>query len=164
MGFYAEKSIKTGNIMLETRCRGFTLIELMIVVAIIGILASVAIPSYQEYMTRSQVIEAVSLTTSIKTALSDYYAGNGSFSSLSGPAFLGVTEQGKYVGSIVFAGNTGGTIYIQAKMKSSNISAPIQDKVFSLETTDGGKTWACGSQTTSAGNTIDSKYLPAACR
>jgi len=150
--------------MVPTRCRGFTLIELMIVVAIIGILASVAIPSYQEYMTRTQVIEAVSLTTSIKTALSDHYAGYGSFSSISGPSYLGVTETGKYVGSIVFTGGAGATIFIQAKMKSSDISAPIQDKVFSLETVDGGKTWACGNQATNAGNTIDSKYLPAACR
>ena len=65
--------------MLKNIQKGFTLIELMIVIAIIGILAAIAIPAYQNYTIRSQVTEGLSLADGWKTSISEYYAQNGSF-------------------------------------------------------------------------------------
>ena len=91
--------------------KGFTLIELMIVIAIIGILAAIAIPAYQNYTIRSQVTEGLSLADGWKTAISEFYAQNGSFpttsSSSGGPTAVAITasSEGKYVGSIAVTGN-----------------------------------------------------------
>ena len=72
--------------MLKKVQQGFTLIELMIVIAIIGILAAIAIPAYQNYTIRSQVTEGLSLADGWKTSISEYYAQNGSFPSSSSTA------------------------------------------------------------------------------
>jgi type IV pilus assembly protein PilA len=137
--------------------RGFTLIELMIVVAIIGILAAVAIPAYQDYIARSQVSEAVSLTSSAKTPLADYYADKGVWPSTA-DAVLGVVS-GRYVSNITIS--TGSTttspITLTSTMKGSGINANITDKTLELASTDG-KQWGC------TGGTIAAKYRPSACR
>ena len=78
--------------------QGFTLIELMIVVAIIGILAAVAIPSYQDYTARAQVSEGLSLTSQFKTPLAEYYADKGLYDAADIVA-MGGTTTGKYVAS-----------------------------------------------------------------
>ena len=90
--------------MLKNIQKGFTLIELMIVIAIIGILAAIAIPAYQNYTIRSQVTEGLSLADGWKTSISEYYAQNGSFPTGSStspvaPALIAVTgaSTGKYV-------------------------------------------------------------------
>ena len=146
--------------------QGFTLIELMIVVAIIGILAAVAIPSYQDYTARAQVTEAVGLSSGFKTGMAEYYADNGSW-----PLTLtavGDTTSGKYVGSMTIASGAGGitgTLVIQATMKSKGVNADIRSSVYALETLDGGKNWGCGNNATKAtGSTLDSKFLPGACK
>ncbi len=79
--------------------KGFTLIELMIVVAIIGILAAVAIPQYQNYVARAQVAEAYSLASGVKTAVAEYFSVNGSFPTNNKAAGLADKEDinGKYV-------------------------------------------------------------------
>ena len=94
--------------MLKNIQKGFTLIELMIVIAIIGILAAIAIPAYQNYTIRSQVTEGLSLADGWKTSISEYYAQNGAFPTGSTTAAAGAAgkisvsgaSQGKYVGSI----------------------------------------------------------------
>src|SRR3984957_6023042 len=98
--------------MLKQVQKGFTLIELMIVVAIIGILAAIAIPAYQNYTIRAQVTEGLSLADGWKTGISEYYAQNGTFptctSTTGGAGCIAATaaSTGKYVGSVTIL--TGG--------------------------------------------------------
>lgn len=149
--------------MRKTLQRGFTLVELMIVVAIIGILASVAIPAYQEYITRSQVSEAVSLISSGKTPFAEYYQDKGVWPA-STAAVMGNT-QGKYTLSIDVTGTpvtaAPGSITLQATMRPSGINTNITSGTLQLITADGGKNWSCTGAGSSA---IQARYLPAACR
>ena len=145
---------------------GFTLIELMIVVAIIGILAAVAIPSYADYTARSQVTEASTLTSSYKTALAEYYSNFGNYSGLGNDiTLLDGTTAGKYVASIVLQNGANGTIQVLATFKAIDVAAIIKSSTFDIETEDGGKTWVCGSLTTTDLPTeVASKLVPGACK
>src|SRR6266496_2944093 len=106
--------------------KGFTLIELMIVVAIIGILAAVAIPAYQDYIARAQVSEAVSLLGSGKTPFAEYFASQGAWPPTASDV-MGNTA-GKYTSGIVIgACNTTapGSVTLVATMKASNVNVNI---------------------------------------
>jgi type IV pilus assembly protein PilA len=145
--------------------KGFTLIELMIVVAIIGILAAVAIPAYQDYIARSQVSEAVSLLGSGKTPLSEFFADKGQWPSNAAANEGGVmgNVSGRYTSAItIIAGNAGvATITLEARMKTSGINTSITGKSLQLSSADG-KSWTCAVGTNASA--ISAQYVPASCR
>jgi type IV pilus assembly protein PilA len=142
--------------------KGFTLIELMIVVAIIGILAAIAIPAYQDYIARAQVSDAVQLLGGLKTPLAEYYADKGVWPTAT-MTEVGANTSGKYVQSVAISANAGAstlTVDVTATFKAANVSKFIQGKTLLLRTEDGGKIWSC----TSTSGTVENKYRPAACR
>jgi type IV pilus assembly protein PilA len=141
--------------------QGFTLIELMIVVAIIGILAAIAIPSYNDYIARSQMSEAVELMGGTKTPLAEYFADKGAWPSV---ADVAGTTSGKYTSTIKGADDSSAAskYTVTATMKSTGVNTNIKGTTVTLETTDGGQTWTCSAGT--AATKVDAKYLPGACR
>jgi len=146
--------------------QGFTLIELMIVVAIIGILAAIAIPAYQDYIARAQVSEAMSLTSGLKTPMAEYYADQGAW-----PAAVSTVSDirnGKYVSYITIntgAGATSSSVILEAVMKNSGVSAQLQGLSFAVASDDGGSAWDCGEVGSAAGTTdIPANLLPGACK
>jgi type IV pilus assembly protein PilA len=153
--------------------KGFTLIELMIVVAIIGILAAIAIPAYQDYTIRSQLTEGLNLSGAVETGVAEYFANTGSFPSAM--SMLGMTSDpsGKYV-SDVTVGATGIKITYGSQV---NAAVTATGNVLFLNPTvspNNDVIWNCGYHAavgsqptgiTGAGTTtVLSKYLPQTCR
>jgi len=150
------------KIQMNKGQQGFTLIELMIVVAIIGILAAVAIPAYQDYTIRAQVTEGMSLASGAKTAMAEFYQQKGDFASANasyGLAAAGEIE-GKYV-TEVDTGSVSGQIVAKFGGPDANAALPSgAHLVISAVTSSAGAiSWTC-----KAGGTLDSKYVPSSCR
>ncbi len=141
--------------------QGFTLIELMIVVAIIGILAAIAIPAYQDYTIRSQVSEGMTLGSGMKTALSEFYQQTGRFPTNHTSAGLPAagTISGQYVVSVT-AGTSTGTITATYGNKA-NTNIVNATLMLSAITHAGSIEWACKAGAT---NPVNAKYLPSSCR
>ena len=138
--------------------KGFTLIELMIVVAIIGILAAIAIPAYQDYIARSQVSEAVTLLDGAKTATEENVSQTGTFPTDAAFNALGVVTSGKYVSDVaVTTAGADGSGTLTSTIKSTGVSNGIKGKTLTMARTSAGA-WTC------AVGTLGSKYVPQACR
>lgn len=141
--------------------KGFTLIELMIVIAIIGILAAIAIPAYQDYTVRSKVSEGLNLAGAAKLAVSEYYDAIGSFPTGNNQAGLPTNTSitGNYV-SAVSLGNADGIITIEY---NNNLGGTADGATILVQATTnaGSIEWDC---TDSATATMPDKYRPANCR
>ncbi|HEZ5428195.1 TPA: pilin [Neisseria meningitidis] len=161
---------------MNTLQKGFTLIELMIVIAIVGILAAVALPAYQDYTARAQVSEAILLAEGQKSAVTEYYLNHGTWpkNNTSAGVASSSTIKGKYVKEVTVANGV-----ITATMLSSGVNKEIQGKKLSLwaKRQDGSVKWFCGLPVTrndtatatdvaAANGTdkIDTKHLPSTCR
>lgn len=141
--------------------QGFTLIELMIVVAIIGILAAIAIPAYQDYTIRAQVSEGLNLSGGAKAAVTEFFQDRGQMPGNNNDAGLADSADivGKYTESVAVGAN--GVITVTFDSDTLDAHQILNDNSIVLTPTTanaGSVGWAC------TGNGIENKHLPAACR
>jgi type IV pilus assembly protein PilA len=165
--------------------KGFTLIELMIVVAIIGILAAVALPAYQDYTIRAQVTESLSLASGLKTAVADYFSASGAFPGSNQVAICGdnggacagsqaTDNKGNYVSQIAVA--AGGGLDVTFGNKANSVITTAGANVLSLRPgidTARNVSWICGlasvpngvtAPTATNATNVNPKYLPSSCK
>ena len=156
--------------------KGFTLIELMIVVAIIGILAAIAIPAYQDYTVRAQVTEGLNLASAVKASVSESFATNGTWPATLATIGITTAPSGKYVSAVNLTTGTIKVIY--AGVQANTNALPSGANELDLRPTvspNGDVIWNCGYRTVvgsdpgtgasaAQATSVAAKYLPSNCR
>lgn len=149
--------------------QGFTLIELMIVVAIVGILAAIAIPAYQDYTIRAKITEGLNAVSPARQAVSEYYIVNGAMPSDANTAGFPTGTSGDLVDGLSyhFSSDTDGIVIVDmnASLLGGDSAENSADK-FSLHGSgsSSGVSWECKPGDHSGANALPNKYLPANCR
>ncbi|WP_455207531.1 pilin [Kaarinaea lacus] len=142
---------------MNTSQQGFTLIELMIVVAILGFLATVALPAYQAYTDRTKISEVLLVADSAKSSVSDYYMSANQMPVSTSQANINTNiGQSKYIGAITFT-TTSTTATITYTLQNTSVSGNIA--MVGTASTNGIQ-WECDTPAT----TVENKYLPMNCR
>jgi type IV pilus assembly protein PilA len=139
--------------------RGFTIVELMIVVAIIGVLAAISVPLYNDYLSRSKISEAIQLSAGTRIPMQEYLATWGRWPAI---ATIGGKTKGNYVSNLVSGKIDDNIYFIETLMKGDSSQKGVYGKQIRLVYNSESREWTCTTVGTT--NPMPNEYLPSSCR